>query len=119
MDKSEGGGKTSDPLPRRGELHRCGSHEARKASVRRKEVENHFFPFPGPVGSLPGGGRRDKRRRAGKEAVYAAPGGSVPKVLVLPLPVRVKAAEVCCMVCVGPGQLSEGKSAGQEASTGV
>lgn len=56
MDKSEGGGKTSDPLPRRGELHRCGSHEGPKASVRRKVVENHFFPSPGPVGSLPGGG---------------------------------------------------------------
>lgn len=67
MDKSEGGGKTSDPLPRRGELHRCGSHEARKASVRRKEVENHFFPFPGPVGSLPGGGeaRQEEACREG------------------------------------------------------
>nr|CAI9699044.1 unnamed protein product [Rangifer tarandus platyrhynchus] len=41
------------------------------------------------------------------------------KVLVLPLPVRVKAAEVRCMVSVLPAQPPEGKIAGQEATTGV
>lgn len=43
----------------------------------------------------------------------------MPKVSGLQLPVRVKAGEARCVVSVVRGQLSEGKSAGREAYTGV
>lgn len=100
-------------------LHRCASHEGRRAPDPGKKCRDPLLTGSCPCRVASGRGRGQKRRRAGTEAVYNAPDGSVPKVLVQPLPVRVKAAEVRCMVSVLPGQPPEGKSAGQEASTGV
>lgn len=101
-----------------GKLRRCSRHEDRRAPVPSKKCGD---PLTGsyPCRVTSGRGRGEKRRRAGTEAVYNAPDGSVPKILVLPLPVRVKLLRYAsCGLCLA-GTAFEGKSAGQEASTGV
>lgn len=85
-----------------------------------RNAEIHFLPAPVPVGSLPAGGgagrkeeacrhggRLQRTRRKCAEDFGAAASGPG------------KAVEVSFVVSVLPGQPSEGKSAGQEASTGV
>ena len=56
--------------------------------------ENHLgalLSCSWPCRATSGRGRVDTKRRARKEAVCTAPGGSVLKVAVVPFPVRVNA----------------------------
>lgn len=74
-----------------------GHRRVLKLQSDARNRENHMrslLPGSRPCRATSGRGRRDKRRRAGEEDFCTAPGGSVPKVSVRPLPVRLRGFDI-------------------------